>query len=75
MTENQIESMPARLEGDYCQFRELIRERLSEALGNGDAVAEMQTMLGDFMRAMSHTLGEYDAPTGTLEQVTSIMPH
>ena len=73
MNENQIESMPARLEGDYCEFRARMRETLAEALENGDAVAAMQTMLGDFLRAMSHTLAEYDAPEGILEAATTTL--
>lgn len=73
MTANQIENTPAALEGDYCEFRTRIRETLPQALENGDAVAAMQTMLGDFLRAMSHTLDEYGAPDGVLESVTSTM--
>ena len=70
MNANQIESMPAALEGDYCEFRERIRERLTESLENGDVIADMKTIYGDFMRALSHTLDEYEAPEGTLESIT-----
>jgi len=70
MTEEQIESMPALLESNYCEFRERIRETLSDALENGDAIVAMKTIYGDFMRALSHTLGEYDAPDKMLDQIT-----
>ena len=62
--------MPAALEGDYCEFRERIRERLTESLENGDVIADMKTIYGDFMRALSHTLDEYESPEGTLESIT-----
>ena len=65
--------MPALLESNYCEFRARIRETLADALENGDAVKSMQTILGDFMRALNHTLEEYDAPKTTLEEVTAIL--
>jgi len=30
----------------------------------------MKTIHGDFLRALSHTLDEYEAPAGTLEAIT-----
>ena len=70
MTSNEIESLPADLESNYCLFRSIIRHALSEALENGDAVTDMQKLRGDFYRALSHTLDEYSAPAGTLEAIT-----
>ena len=70
MNSDQIENMPANLEGDYCEFRARIRERLAESLENGDVIADMKTIYGDFLRALSHTLDEYEAPAGTLEAIT-----
>jgi hypothetical protein len=70
MTANEIEMMPALLESDYCEFRARIRERLQEALENGYVIEDMKTIYGDFMRALSHTLDEYEAPDGTLEEIT-----
>jgi hypothetical protein len=71
MTSNEIESLPAHFESNYCLFRSIIRDALSEALQNGDAVADMQKLRGDFYRALSHTLDEYSAPAGTLEAITA----
>ena len=73
ITAEQIELLPAALELNYFTFRESIRDSLEEALESGDAVRDMQTCLGDFMRALSHTMNEYGAPEGTLEQVLSIL--
>jgi hypothetical protein len=70
MTSNEIESLPAVLESNYCIFRDIIRDALSEALENGDAVTDMRTLRGDFYRALSHTLDEYSAPAGTIEAIT-----
>jgi hypothetical protein len=70
MNSDQIENMPASLEGDYCEFRARIRERLAESLENGDVISDMKTIYGDFLRALSHTLDEYEAPAGTLEAIT-----
>jgi hypothetical protein len=71
MTSNEIESLPADLESHYGFFRSIIRATLSEALANGDAVADLQKVRGDFYRALSHTLDEYSAPAGTLEAITA----
>jgi hypothetical protein len=71
MNENQIESLPAALESDYGIFRNVIRERLSDALENGDAIQAGRVLIGDMLRALSHTLNEYDAPDGTLETITA----
>ena len=73
ITPEKIEAMPALLESDYSEFRARIRETLADALENGDAVKSMQTILGDFMRALNHTLEEYDAPKTTLGKVTEIL--
>jgi hypothetical protein len=70
MTSNEIESLPALLESHYCIFRDIIRDALYEALLNGDAVEDMQKLRGDFYRALSHTLDEYNAPAGTIEEIT-----
>jgi len=71
MNSNEIETLPAHLESNYCLFRDIIRATLSEALANGDAVADMQKLRGDFYRALSHTLDEYSAPAGTIEAITA----
>lgn len=70
MTANEIEAMPAVLESHYGLFRGIIREALAESLENGDAITDMQKLRGDFYRALSHTLDEYDAPAGTIEEIT-----
>jgi hypothetical protein len=70
MNENQIESMPAWLESNYGMMREICRAQLADSLENGDVIGDMKALYGDFMRAMSHTLGEYEAPAGTLESIT-----
>jgi hypothetical protein len=72
MTENEIESMPALLESNYGQFREIIRAELAEALENGDAIGDMRILYGDFMRALSHTLNEYAAPAESIGDITRI---
>ena len=74
LTPQQIENLPAHLESNYCTFRESIRETLAEALENGDAVKSLQNLLGDFLRALNHTIEEFDAPENTLNQVLSILP-
>jgi len=71
MTSNEIESLPAHLESNYCIFRNIIGDAISEALENGDAVTDMRTLRGDFYRALSHTLDEYSAPAGTIEAITA----
>lgn len=71
MTSNEIESLPAALESHYGLFRSIIREALAESLENGDAIADMQKIRGDFYRALSHTLDEYDAPAGSIEEITA----
>jgi hypothetical protein len=71
MTENQIELLPALLESNYGLFRGIIRDALTESLENGDAIKDMRHIYGDFMRALSHTLNEYDCPPGTIETVTA----
>lgn len=71
MTSNEIESLPAVLESHYCLFRDMIREALAESLENGDVIPDMQKIRGDFYRALSHTLDEYHAPAGTLEEITA----
>ena len=71
MTSNEIESLPAVLEAHYCLFRGMIREALAESLENGDVIPDMQKIRGDFYRALSHTLDEYDAPAGTVEEITA----
>jgi hypothetical protein len=73
ITLEQIESLPAHLESNYCTFRESIRETLAEALENGDAVKSLQYLVGDFMRALNHTLEEFDAPENTLNDACSIL--
>jgi hypothetical protein len=73
ITSDKIESLPADLESNYCTFRESIRETLSEAIENGDAVKSLQTLVGDFMRALSHTLEEFHAPENTLNDALSIL--
>lgn len=73
LTSEQIENLPAHLESNYCAFRESIRETLQEALENGDAVKSLQTLVGDFFRALNHTLEEFDAPENTLNDVLSIL--
>jgi len=42
-----------------------------DSLENGDVLADMRTLYGDFLRALSHTLAEYEAPAGTLEKITA----
>jgi len=74
LTSQQIENLPAHLESNYCTFRELIRETLQESLENGDAVKSLQSLLGDFLLALNHTIVEFDAPENTLNQVLSILP-
>ena len=71
MTSNEIESLPAVLESHYFMFRDIISESLRESLENGDVIPDMQKIRGDFYRALSHTLDEYDAPAGTLEEITA----
>ena len=71
MTSNEIESLPADLRSNYGFFRSIIRDALAESLENGDAVAGMQKLRGDFYRALSHTLDEYSAPAGTIEAITA----
>lgn len=73
ITSDKIESLPAHLEANYGSFRESIRETLSESLENGDAIKSLQSLVGDFMRALNHTLEEYDAPENTLNDVLSIL--
>ena len=73
ITSDKIETLPAHLESNYCTFRESIRETLAEALENGDAIKSLQSLVGDFMRALNHTLEEYDAPENTLHDVLSIL--
>jgi hypothetical protein len=70
MTSNEIESLPADLESHYGLFRGIIRDALAESLENGDVITDMQKLRGDFYRALSHTLDEYDAPAGTIEAIT-----
>ena len=71
MTSNEIESLPAVLEANYCMFSDIIREALRESLENGNVISDMQKIRGDFYRALSHTLDEYHAPAGTLEEITA----
>ena len=71
MTSNEIESLPAVLESHYCLFRDIIRDALAESLENGNVVPDMQKIRGDFYRALSHTLDEYAAPAGTVEEITA----
>jgi hypothetical protein len=71
MTSKQIESIPARLESDYEEFLDRARAQLTDSLENGDVVADMRALYGDFLRALSHTLAEYEAPAGTLEAITA----
>jgi len=73
MNENDIESIPALLRGDYCKFRAHWDQMIAESLENGDVETDAQLMLGDFLRAMSHALDAYHAPAGTLEAITSIL--
>jgi len=73
LTSEQIENLPDHLEYNYCAFCELIRETLQEALENGDAVKSLQTLVGDFFRALNHTLEEFDAPENTLTETLSIL--
>ena len=71
MTSKQIESIPARLESDYEEFLDRARAQLTDSLENGDVVADMRALYGDFLRALIHTLAEYEAPAGTLEKITA----
>ena len=71
MTSNEIESLPAVLEANYCMFSDIISEALRESLENGNVISGMKKLRGDFYRALSHTLKEYDAPTGTIEKITA----
>jgi hypothetical protein len=71
MTSKQIESIPARLESDYEEFLDRARAQLTDSLENGDVVADMRALYGDFLRALAHTLAEYEAPAGTLESITA----
>ena len=71
MTSNQIESIPARLESDYEEFLNRARAQLADSLENGDVVGDMRALYGDFLRALAHTLAEYEAPAGTLEKITA----
>ena len=73
ITPEKIKALPAHLESNYCTFRESIRETLTESLENGDAIKSLQSLVGDFMRALNHTLEEYDAPENTLNDVLSIL--
>jgi hypothetical protein len=70
MTSNEIEAMPAVLESHYGLFRAICRESIAESLENGDAIEDTRKLYGDFMRALSHTLDEYNAPTGSIEEIT-----
>ncbi len=70
MTTEQIEELPSVMEANYCSFRESIRAELSDALENGDAETAMRKIYGDFMKALMHTLDEYDAPAGILARIT-----
>ncbi len=70
MTANEIEAMPAVLKSNYVLFRGIIRESIAESLENGDAIEDTRKLYGDFMRALSHTLDEYYAPEGTIEEIT-----
>ncbi len=70
MTSKEIESLPAVLEANYCMFAGIIAEALRESLENGNVISDMQKLRGDFYRALSHTLQEYDAPAGTVEAIT-----
>jgi hypothetical protein len=72
ITPEQIENLPAHFESNYCAFREAISETLTEALENGDAVKSLQCLVGDFFRALNHSLEEFDAPKNTLNDVLSI---
>jgi hypothetical protein len=69
ITPEQIKSMPAFLESDYCEFRGRCRDALSDSLENGDAIQSMKTIYGDFMRAFLHTLEEYDTPKEIIDQL------
>ena len=71
MTSKQIESIPSRLESDYAEFLDRARAQLTNSLENGDVVADMRALYGDFLRALAHTLAEYEAPAGTLEKITA----
>lgn len=71
MTSNEIESLPAVLEANYCMFSDIISEALRESLKNGDVISDMKKIRGDFYRALSHTLDEYAAPAGTVEEITA----
>lgn len=71
MTTDQAEEIPALLESNYCMFRQIVREALKESLENGDAIRDMRLVYGDFMRALAHTLNEYEAPDGTMDIVTA----
>jgi len=62
-------TLPAFLEGDYCEFRARCREALSDSLENGDPLQRMKTIHGDFMRAFLHTLKEYDTPQKVIDQL------
>jgi hypothetical protein len=70
MNENQIESMPAWLESNYGMLRDITRAQLADSLENGNVIEDMRALYGDFMRALSHTLGEFEAPAGMLEEIT-----
>ena len=71
MTADQADQIPADLESNYFLFRGVIRDALRESLENGDPRNDMRFIYGDFMRAMAHTLRDYDAPAGTMEIVTA----
>jgi hypothetical protein len=70
MNTEQIENLPSAMEANYCDFRDRIRAELADALENGDAELAMRKIYGDFMKALSHTLDEYDAPAGILARIT-----
>jgi hypothetical protein len=70
MNADKIESLPSAMEANYCEFRYRIRAELADALENGDAELAMHKIYGDFMKALSHTLDEYDAPAGILARIT-----
>jgi hypothetical protein len=71
MNSNQIESLPALLESNYSVLRGIVRDQIKESLENGDVITDMRHIYGDFMRALSHTLDEYEAPEGILESITA----
>jgi hypothetical protein len=74
ITEGDIDWLDVRralLEINYGMFRDICRAQIQDSLENGDAIGDMRALYGDFMRALSHTLGEFEAPAGTLEEITA----